>query len=70
MQYQKGDQVSWPWGSGKADGEVQSVFHEKTVRKIKGTEVVRHGSNDNPAVYIKQNDGTEVLKLASEVSPK
>lgn len=63
----EGDKVKWQWGDGEATGEVQSVFTSKTTRKIKGTEVTRNGSEDDPALYIKQEDGDSVLKLASEV---
>lgn len=69
MSIQEGDQVKWSWGNGTATGEVQSKFEEKTTRKIKGSEVTHHGSQDDPALYIKQDDGDTVLKLASEVEP-
>ncbi|WP_298860216.1 DUF2945 domain-containing protein [uncultured Sulfitobacter sp.] len=65
--FSEGDKVKWEWGSGYGTGEVQSVFNEKTTRKIKGTEVTRNGSVEDPALYIKQDDGDAVLKLASEV---
>ena len=64
----EGDTVKWTWGSGTATGEVQSIFHQKTVRTIKGSEVTRNGTKDDPAIYIQQDDGDTVLKLASEVS--
>jgi len=63
----KGDHVKWSWGNGHANGKVQSAFTQKTTRKIKGSEVTRNGTKDNPALYIKQSDGDAVLKLASEV---
>lgn len=63
----EGDSVKWNWGDGEASGTVQSVFPEKTTRKIKGTEVTRNGTKDDPALYIEQDDGDNVLKLASEV---
>ena len=65
--FSEGDNVTWQWGSGTASGKIQSVFHEKTTRKIKGSEVTRNGSQDDPALYIKQKDGDAVLKLGSEV---
>ena len=64
----KGDKVKWSWGDGTATGKVQSTFTRKTTRKIKGSEVTRNGTKDDPALYIKQEDGDAVLKLASEVS--
>lgn len=68
-QFKEGDDVKWAWGSGTATGKIQSMFEEKTIRTIKGTEVTRNGSKDDPALYIKQEDGDAVLKLASEVAP-
>ena len=65
--FKEGNTVSWPWGNGRGEGKIQSIFHEKTTRKINGTEVTRHGSKDDPALYITQEDGGNVLKLASEV---
>ncbi len=65
--FEAGDKVKWAWGRGYGTGEIQSVFPEKTTRKIKGSEVTRHGSQDDPALYIKQEDGDAVLKLSSEV---
>jgi hypothetical protein len=63
----EGDKVEWDWGNGTGTGTVQSSFAEKTTRTIKGTEVTRNGSQDDPALYIEQDDGDTVLKLASEV---
>lgn len=65
--FSEGDNVKWEWGNGYGKGKVQSVFEEKTTRKIKGTEVTRNGTSDDPALYIKQDDGDAVLKLGSEV---
>lgn len=63
----EGTKVTWKWGSGSANGKVQSTFTEKTTRTIKGNEVTRNGSKDDKALYIKQEDGDYVLKLESEV---
>ena len=66
----EGDEVSWSWVDGRGHGKVQSSFAEKTTRTIKSSEVTRNGSKDDPALYIKQDDGDAVLKLASEVRKK
>ncbi|NNE53987.1 MAG: DUF2945 domain-containing protein [Sulfitobacter sp.] len=63
----EGDKVEWDWGDGTATGTVQSTFEQKTTRTIKGNEVTRDGSKDDPALYIEQSDGDNVLKLTSEV---
>lgn len=67
--FSEGDTVKWSWGNGHGTGDIQSIFEEKTTRTIKGTEVTRNGTKDDPALYIKQDDGDAVLKLASEVEP-
>ena len=66
--FSEGDKVEWNWGNGTGSGTVQSKFEEKTTRKIDGTEVTKNGCQDNPAYYIKVEDGNNVLKLGSELS--
>ncbi|MBL4835807.1 MAG: DUF2945 domain-containing protein [Pseudomonas sp.] len=65
--YQTNTKVQWNWGNGTADGYVRGVFREKITRTIKGSEVTRDATDDNPAYLIEQDDGDEVLKLHSEV---
>lgn len=65
--YKKGDTVSWTWGSGTATGEVQESFTDKVTRTIKGKEITRDASTDEPAYLIEQEDGDRVLKSASEI---
>lgn len=62
-----GDRVRWHWGSGTATGTVRETIEERVTRELKGSEITRHGSPDNPAIFIEQEDGDGVLKLASEV---
>ena len=59
--------VSWSWGDGKASGKVVKRYKESVTKTIKGTEVTKNGTDDNPAVEIEQEDGTTVLKLQSEL---
>lgn len=65
--FSEGDAVKWDWGNGTGEGKVETVYTEKTTRKINGSEITRNGSEDDPALYIVQDDGDAVLKLASEV---
>lgn len=67
MAIRQGSTVSWAWGSGTAEGTVQSTHHEKVSRTTKGQRVTRDGSDDDPAYVIEQQDGTTVLKLRSEL---
>ena len=65
----KNDRVKWSWGSGEAEGKVKEVFKDKVTRTIKGNEVTRKASSDEPAYLIEQDDGDRVLKSSSEVEP-
>lgn len=67
--FSEGDKVKWKWGNHYAHGQIQSIFHEKTTRKIDGNDVTKHGDQDNPALYIinDKDDSNNTLKLASEV---
>ncbi|WP_106419776.1 DUF2945 domain-containing protein [Salinicola tamaricis] len=59
--------VKWKWGPNWAEGQVTKRFHESVTRKLQGSEVTRKGSKANPAYLIKQEDGSRVLKLHSEL---
>ena len=67
MTIRSGTAVTWKWGSSTAEGKVTEVHHDTVTRTTQGEEVTRHGRDDNPAYVIEQEDGTVVLKLASEV---
>ncbi len=62
-----GDKVQWRWGSGTTTGTIREVVTESVIRSIKGAEITRHGTPDNPALVIEQEHGDDVLKLSSEV---
>ncbi|MFY9239455.1 MAG: DUF2945 domain-containing protein [Roseovarius sp.] len=62
-----GDKVKWNWGTGKGTGKVTERFTSNVTRTIKGTEVTRDGSPDDPAFMIEQEDGDRVLKSKSEL---
>ena len=63
----KGTEVKWKWGNGEATGKVEETFTESVSRTFDGSEVTRKGTEDDKALFIKQDDGSEVLKLESEV---
>lgn len=67
--FRKGQTVIWDWGGGTATGKIKDRYARKVTRKIKGSEITRNGDADNPAYLIEQEDGDEVLKLASELKP-
>jgi len=67
MSIRTGSEVRWKWGGNTATGTVTEVHHDKVTRASKGEQITRNGSDDDPAYVIEQEDGTTVLKLASEV---
>ncbi|WP_324752829.1 DUF2945 domain-containing protein [Roseovarius sp. Pro17] len=67
MSYSEGTKVEWNWGNGTGTGEIAKVYTQKITLKIKGTEVTRDASADEPAYRIQQQDGDEVLKSHSEL---
>jgi hypothetical protein len=64
----KGSKVEWNWGGGTGTGKVEEVFTDKVTRTIKGTEVTRNASEDEPAYMLRQDDGDRVLKSHSELN--
>lgn len=67
--FRKGQKVSWSWGNGTATGKIKDRYTRRVTRMIKGSEITRDGDKDDPAYLIEQEDGDEVLKLASELKP-
>ena len=65
---QKGTRVRWNWAGSHAEGKIIERFTEKVTRKIKGKEITREASQEEPAFLIEQEDGDQVLKSASELS--
>ncbi len=65
--YQTNTKVEWDWGNGTGEGYVREVHREKFTKTIKGSEVTRDGSDDDPAYLIEQDDGDKVIKLHSEL---
>lgn len=63
----KGTLVSWKYGTGRATGKIEQTFKESVTRQLQGASITRHGTADNPAYLIVQENGDRVLKLQSEV---
>ena len=64
-----GDPVSWQWGSGTGSGKIIERYTTRVTMTIKGTEITRNATEDQPAYLIEQADGDQVLKSGSELSP-
>lgn len=67
--FSEGDDVTWNWGPGQAEGTVKEVHTERVERTIDGKKKTRNGSDDNPAYVLEQSNGQKVLKLHSELVP-
>jgi hypothetical protein len=65
----KGDKVHWNWGKSQAEGTIKEKSEKTITKKIKGSEVKRKGSKEEPAYVIQQASGTEVVKSESELMP-
>lgn len=63
----KGTTVTWKYGTGTATGKIEETHKETVTRKLQGADIVRHGTPDNPALLIVQENGDRILKLQSEV---
>ncbi|QDT11936.1 DUF2945 domain-containing protein [Planctomycetes bacterium K23_9] len=66
--FQVKQHVEWNYGSGTAKGQIKEAYKEKVTRTIKGNEVTRNASEEEPAYLVEQEDGDQVLKSESELS--
>lgn len=66
--FSKGDEVEWNWGGNTASGKVTEKFTSKVTRTIKGNEVTRNASEDDPAYMVEQEDGDRALKSGSSLT--
>lgn len=63
----KGDTVHWEWGKSEAEGKIEKKHTSTVTKTIKGSQVKRKASKDEPAYEIKQESGAKVLKSESEL---
>jgi len=66
---QKGDKVSWNWGSGKPSGEVAEVKEQGdiAIESNRGNIIKKKAEPENPVVHI-ERPGNDVVKRASELT--
>ncbi|MFG0266109.1 MAG: DUF2945 domain-containing protein [Rhodopirellula sp. JB055] len=67
QKFQVNQYVQWNYGDGTAKGQIKESYKEKVTKTIKGNDVTRNASDDEPAYYIEQDDGDHVLKSESEL---
>jgi hypothetical protein len=63
----KGETVHWKWGKHEAEGKIKERFESPVTKKIKGSEIKRNASKEEPAYLIEQKDGDEILRSESEL---
>ena len=62
----KGEKVHWNWGGGQPGGKVQEVVEgEATTTTKNGNEIKKKGDEENPAVVIKADSGSNAIKKVS-----
>lgn len=66
--FRKGMRVKWNWGQGVGRGRVAERYERQVERTIEGALIRRNGSHRDPAYLVKTDNGSEVLKLSSELS--
>jgi len=69
QQVEKGDQVSWKWGSSKPSGEVGEVSKKDAISigTANGNTVTRKADAEDPAVHVAR-EGNDVVKRAHELT--
>ncbi|REC94225.1 DUF2945 domain-containing protein [Kushneria indalinina] len=65
--YRQRQRVKWKWGDNWTEGKVTRKYTDRVTRRIKGSDVNRNATEDEPAYMIKQDDGDRVLKLHKEL---
>lgn len=64
-----GTEVTWRWGQGEGSGTITEVDTERVEKTLAGSQITRNADDDNPAYLLEQDDGAQVLKSSSELSP-
>ncbi|TWT95081.1 hypervirulence associated TUDOR domain-containing protein [Neorhodopirellula pilleata] len=67
QKFQVNQYVKWNYGNGTAEGQIKESFKHKVTKEIKGNEVTRNATDDDPAYLIEQSDGDLVLKSETEL---
>lgn len=68
LPFKKGDKVQWKWLGSTIEGTVEECFTSPVVREIKGKNIKRNGSPENPAYLLRSEAGNLALKLGTELA--
>lgn len=66
-QVRLGVRVRWEWEGEEADGIVKAIYDHPVTKTLQGHEITRNGSPPDPVILIEEDDGTQLLKLRSEL---
>lgn len=62
--------VKWEDREGQAEGKIIETFDSIVCKMFGRQTMIRQGSKENLALLIEKEDGTKLLKVETEVSPK
>ena len=62
-----GDRVSWQVGSRRARGQIKTKYLYTVTKRVREGAITQRGSEEDPALLIECDDGSEELRLESEV---
>jgi hypothetical protein len=65
-----GAKVQWQWLGRPILGVVEEIFFEPVTKSIKGKNIKRNGSKENPAYLFKSDAGNIALKLGAELQSR
>lgn len=68
MKFKVGAKIQWKWLGRVIQGVVKEVHEEPITKTIKGKNIKRNGSVENPAYLVESSVGNLALKLHSELS--
>jgi len=63
----KNSKVTWQWLGRPIHGVVKEVYDHKVTRNIKGSNITRNGTKENPAYLVESDAGNLALKLGTEL---
>lgn len=59
--------VIWKWLGREIHGRVLAVYTQRVSKTIKGKQITRNGSKENPAYLVISDAGNQALKLQTEL---
>lgn len=67
MKIKVGSKIQWKWLGRPINGIVKEIYEEPVTKEIKGKNIKRNGSPENPAYLVESDAGNLALKLGTEL---